>query len=147
MTASLPASLALTVDGKPVIVTIPARMNLSGREGVINPIDLPVGEDVKVTPKEWRLLDALAWNEYNAYSPGYAAITADLACWSWSVCDSAGLGRGGGGVVASLVKKGLLLQEGLGQDAALGFTALGWVTWLKGRNLRVAKGEAVRNLC
>lgn len=143
MTSPLLASLTLTVDGKPVVVTIPARMNLSDREGVINPIDLP-SEDVKVTPKEWSLLDALAWNEYNSWSPGYAAITADLACWSWSVCDSAGLGRGGGGVVASLVKKGLLLQEGIGQDAALGFTALGWVTWLKGRNLRVAKGEAVR---
>jgi hypothetical protein len=47
-------------------------------------------------------------------------------------------------VVASLVKKGLVVQEGYGADAGLGFTLLGWVTWLTVRNRRIARGAEVR---
>jgi len=96
-----------------------------------------------VTLKEWHLLDSLAWDDYNSWSPDWVNIIG-IACWSWSVCEGAGLGRGGGGVVASLVKKGLIQQEGYGADAALGFTLLGWTTWLTVRNRRIARGAEVR---
>lgn len=122
---TLPTSLTLNVDGKPVVV------------------ELPVAVDAKVTLKEWYLLDSLAWNEYNSSSPDSPDILG-IACWSWSVCGGAGLGRGGGGVVASLVKKGLIQQEGFGADAGLGFTRLGWVTWLTVRNRRITRGAEVR---
>lgn len=108
-------------------------------------VELPqvADKDAKVTLKEWYLLDSLAWNEYNSSSPDSPDILG-IACWSWSVCGGAGLGRGGGGVVASLVKKGLIQQEGYGEEAALGFTLLGWVTWLTVRNRRIAAGDGVR---
>ena len=122
---TLPTSLTLNVDGKPVVV------------------ELPVAVDAKVTLKEWYLLDSLAWNEYNSWSPDGVDIIG-IACWSWSVCGGAGLGRGGGGVVASLVKKGLIQQDGFGSDSGLGFTLLGWVTWLTVRNRRIARGAEVR---
>ena len=139
---TLPNELTLNVDGKPVVVTIPARMSDYHRTKVV---DLPqvTDADCKVTLKEWNLLDSLAWDDYNNWSPDSVNIIG-IACWSWSVCDGAGLGRGGGGVVASLVKKGLVQQTGSGSEAALGFTTLGWVTWLTVRNRRIARGAEVR---
>jgi len=139
---TLPTSLTLNVDGKPVVVKIPARIaNHYGKAE----FDLPqvADKDAKVTLKEWYLLDSLAWNEYNSWSPDGVDIIG-IACWSWSVCGGAGLGRGGGGVVASLVKKGLIQQDGFGSDSGLGFTLLGWVTWLTVRNRRIARGAEVR---
>ena len=138
---TLPNELTLNLDGKPVQVTIPARMSDYRRTKVV---DLPqiTDADAKVTLKEWNLLDSLAWDDYNNWSPDSVNIIG-IACWSWSVCDSAGLGRGGGGVVASLVKKGLVQQTGSGSEAALGFTLLGWVTWLTVRNRRIARGAEV----
>lgn len=138
---TLPNELTLNVDGKPVQVTVPAQMSDYRRTKVV---DLPqvTDADCKVTLKEWNLLDALAWDDYNTWSPDSVNIIG-IACWSWSVCDSAGLGRGGGGVVASLVKKGLVQQTGSGKEAALGFTLLGWVTWLTVRNRRIARGAEV----
>jgi hypothetical protein len=143
---TLPTKLTLNVDGKPVVVTIPAQM--VGRTWTYSPleaVDLPqiTDADAKVTLKEWNLLDSLAWDDYNNWSPDSVNIIG-IACWSWSVCDGAGLGRGGGGVVASLVKKGLVQQTGSGSEAALGFTLLGWVTWLTVRNRRIARGAEVR---
>ena len=143
---TLPTKLTLNVDGKPVVVTIPAQM--AGRTWTYSPleaVDLPqiTDADAKVTLKEWNLLDSLAWDDYNSWSPDSVNIIG-IACWSWSVCDGAGLGRGGGGVVASLVKKGLVQQTGSGSEAALGFTLLGWVTWLTVRNRRIARGAEVR---
>ena len=138
---TLPNELTLNVDGKPVQVTIPARMSDYHRTKAV---DLPqvTDADCKVTLKEWNLLDSLAWDDYNNWSPDSVNIIG-IVCWSWSVCDSAGLGRGGGGVVASLVKKGLVQQTGSGSEAALGFTLLGWVTWLTVRNRRIARGAEV----
>lgn len=145
---TLPTSLTLNVDGKPVVVAIPARMlNYPSRPArLVKVVDIPqvADADAKVTLKEWYLLDSLAWDCYNSWSPDVVDITFGLACWSWSVCEGAGLGRGGGGVVASLVKKGLIQQEGFGKDAALGFTLLGWTTWLTVRNRRIARGAEVR---
>jgi len=143
---TLPTKLTLNVDGKPVVVTIPAQM--VGRTWTNVPpqaVDLPqvADADAKVTLKEWELLDSLAWDDYNSWSPDSVNIIG-IACWSWSVCEGAGLGRGGGGVVASLVKKGLVQQTGSGSEAALGFTLLGWVTWLTVRNRRIARGAEVR---
>ena len=145
MTASLnalPTELLLAVDGKPAIVSIPARMASSWGNTTV---DLPCvsDADAKVTLKEWSLLDSLAWNEYNSWAPSSPDIIG-IACWSWSVCEGSGVGRGAGGVVASLIKKGLVAQDGFGEEAALGFTLLGWVTWLTVRNRRIASGEAVR---
>lgn len=146
---TLPTQLTLNVDGKPVVVAIPARMlNYPTRPShLIKIVDIPqlADADAKVTLKEWYLLDSLAWDCYNSWSPDVVDITFGLACWSWSVCEGAGLGRGGGGVVASLVKKRLIQQEGFGKDAALGFTLLGWTTWLTVRNRRIARGAEVRS--
>lgn len=123
--ANLPTSLTLNLDGKAVAVPLPAAV------------------DAKVTLKEWDLLDSLAWDDFNSCSPGSPDIIGG-ACWSWSVCEGAGLGRGGGGVVASLMKKGLVNQNGYGADACVGFTRLGWITWLAVRNSRIALGARVR---
>ena len=143
---TLPTKLTLNVDGKPVVVTIPAQV--AGQTWTNVPphvVDLPqvADADAKVTLKEWNLLDSLAWDDYNNWSPDSVNIIG-IACWSWSVCGGAGLGRGGGGVVASLVKKGLIQQDGFGSDSGLGFTLLGWVTWLTVRNRRIALGAEVR---
>ena len=143
---TLPTKLTLNVDGKPVVVTIPAQMVAQTWTNVPpRVVDLPqiTDADANVTLKEWNLLDSLAWDDYNNWSPDSVNIIG-IACWSWSVCDGAGLGRGGGGVVASLVKKGLVQQTGSGSEAALGFTTLGWVTWLTVRNRRIARGAEVR---
>ena len=140
---TLPTSLTLNVDGKPVVVTIPPRVNAVWWAGKPNPVDLPqlADADAKVTMKEWLLLEALAWDCYNSCSPENPAILYG-GCWSWSVCS--GFGRGAGGVVASLVKKGLVNQGGVGKEACLNFTALGWTTWLTVRNRRIARGAEVR---
>ena len=63
---TLPTSLTLNVDGKPVVVTIPAQM--VGRTWTNVPphvVDLPqiTDADAKVTLKEWELLDSLAWDD------------------------------------------------------------------------------------
>ena len=133
--------LTLVQDGVAVTTAIPSMMVAWKK-----PVELPqvTDADCKVTMKEWLLLDALAWDCYMSHSPGKVEIINDAA-WSWSPCGSAGLGRGAGAVVASLVKKGLITQSGVGVDeASISFTKLGWVTWLTVRNRRINRGDVVR---
>ena len=81
------------------------------------------GSDLKeikvLTVNEMKVLKSLA---YNDYGEGHAT-------WSWAVNESkhpSGIkGKALSGVVASLVKKGLLKAEGEGEDSSISTTEAG----------------------
>lgn len=84
----------------------------------------------KITEKEFHLLMGV---EGSDYQDGSAEMVGKWV-WSFSVTDYLENKRGAGGVIASLVKKGLLAHEGRGPNPedheCVAFTALGLDTYL-----------------
>jgi len=66
---------------------------------------------MRITTKERELLVAIRDDQYH---DGRHPLGDPV--WTWSVMESAGLGDGGGGVMASLVKKGLAIVDDSGRD-------------------------------
>lgn len=87
---------------------------------------------MKITAKEIAAIHALLTCDYatdvsgDPRSPDHAGHYV----WAWCV-DGAGLGRGAGGVVASLKRKGLVDCSGFGKEAATAVTAAGLAAYLE----------------
>jgi hypothetical protein len=88
---------------------------------------------IKLTVNETALLTSIAKHEMNATNghPETATSKSELATYSWIEEFDAGQVTslpGKKGVLSSLVKKGLLLTNGKGEESSIDFTDLGFET-------------------
>jgi len=83
---------------------------------------------VKITAKERAMLEAINGDQYNAGNGADTTDNIDCPVWTWSPCGE--FGKSAGGIMASLVKKGLAgitKDSGHGEDdAACWITATGY---------------------
>jgi hypothetical protein len=77
-----------------------------------------------ITPNEFKALQGVYDSDYrDGNSP------VDHPVWSWSANPFASK-KTFGGVVASLVKKGLVDQGGVGEEAVVSMTQAGYDAWI-----------------
>lgn len=93
---------------------------------------------MKITKKEFALLTAIALNEYNECNYGMPEDASQTSTWSNCLelstrVDGFPLPEASafGGVIASLVTKGLVLTGGKGKDASVEHTEKGYKAWRK----------------
>jgi hypothetical protein len=93
---------------------------------------------MKITKKEFALLTAVALNEYNECNYGMPENASETSTWSNCLelstrVDGYPLPEASafGGVIASLVTKGLVIAGGKGKDATVAHTDKGYKAWRK----------------